>query len=49
LLGLNDAGTLSAGKRADAVLLDGDPFADITAYKRPAVVIQAGRVVSDHR
>ncbi len=49
LLGLDDVGSLVAGKVADFVLLDGDPLSDVSAYQRVAVVGQNGRVVADRR
>lgn len=39
-------GTLSAGKIADIVLLDGDPLSDIRNTRRIFAVIQAGRLFS---
>ena len=39
-------GTLTVGKIADIVLLDGDPLADIRNTRRIHAVIQAGRVFS---
>ena len=41
-----DLGTLSPGKIADIVVLDGDPCADITALQRVHLVIKDGRVVA---
>lgn len=49
LLGLDNVGTLREGNVADAVLLKGDPHADVSAYKRVALVVQSGRVAADHR
>ena len=49
LLGLGDVGTLEPDKIADFVLLDGDPFADVGAYARVALVAQNGRIVIDRR
>lgn len=49
LLGLDDLGTLEAGKIADCVLLDGDPYADTVAYEKVVAVFQAGRLVVDRR
>lgn len=49
LLGLGDVGTLEADKLADFVLLDGDPFRDVGAYARVALVAQNGRIVVDRR
>ncbi|MBL8923326.1 MAG: amidohydrolase family protein [Myxococcaceae bacterium] len=40
-----DFGTIEPGKRADLVLVDGDPLADITATSRIAHVMQGGRLV----
>ena len=37
-------GTLAAGYEADIIALDGDPTADITAVKRVAFVMRAGKV-----
>ena len=44
LLGV-DAGELAAGKIADAVVLDGDPLTDVSAYERVGLVVQDGRIV----
>ena len=38
-------GTIAAGKRADLVLLDGDPSADIRNTRRIAAVVVRGRLV----
>ena len=38
------AGTIDIGKRADLVLLDADPLADIKNTRRIAAVIVGGRV-----
>ncbi|GAA1176706.1 metal-dependent hydrolase family protein [Pseudonocardia alaniniphila] len=44
-LGLaHDLGTLTAGKLADLILVDGDPIADITATGRVALVVKDGVV-----
>lgn len=40
----NDIGTLTVGKRADMVLLDGDPLADIRNTRRIVKTIQAGAI-----
>jgi imidazolonepropionase-like amidohydrolase len=40
-----DAGTIAVGKRADLVLLDGDPRDDILAFARIVATVRAGRVV----
>jgi imidazolonepropionase-like amidohydrolase len=38
-----ELGTVEAGKRADFLLVDGDPLADIRALRRIRVVVAAGR------
>ncbi|AHB47388.1 amidohydrolase [Hyphomicrobium nitrativorans NL23] len=43
LMGLEDRGTIQAGKRADLVVLDGDPTEDIAASERIVEVWTAGR------
>lgn len=46
LLGLaSEMGTLEPGKRADLVVLDGDPLADIEAVRKVQMVIQGGRAM----
>jgi len=40
----NEVGTLTVGKRADMVLLDADPLADIHNTRRIAKTIEAGAV-----
>jgi imidazolonepropionase-like amidohydrolase len=45
-LGLDDEiGTLVAGRRADLLIVDGDPVSDIAALERPWAVMQGGRWV----
>lgn len=44
-----DLGTLEPGKKADIVLVDGDPLADILNLTRVVVTIKDGKVVSDRR
>jgi imidazolonepropionase-like amidohydrolase len=39
----NEVGTVAAGKRADLVLLDADPLADVTHFSRQAGVMVRGR------
>lgn len=47
LLGVDaDVGTIEPGKRADLVLVDGDPLADLGRLASPAAVIQDGRRVA---
>ncbi|MFI5236136.1 MAG: amidohydrolase family protein [Gemmatimonadales bacterium] len=49
-LGLGgDLGRIAAGCRADLILVDGNPFDDIRALRRPAVVIRDGEVVQERR
>ena len=38
------AGTVDVGKRADLVLLDGDPLADLANLKRISAVVQRGKL-----
>lgn len=46
LLGLDaDVGTIEPGRRADLVLVDGDPLVDLARLAAPGVVVQAGRIV----
>ena len=45
LLGLGDAGTLAAGKRADIVAVPGNPLTDITVTERVSFVMKAGSIV----
>ena len=49
VVGFDDAGTLEVGKRADVVVIDGDPLADIRVLTRQAgigTVIQGGLAVA---
>jgi imidazolonepropionase-like amidohydrolase len=47
-LGLDaDVGSVEVGKRADLVLLAGDPLTDIRALRRVALVLRGGSVVAD--
>jgi imidazolonepropionase-like amidohydrolase len=46
LLGVSErAGSVSIGKAADLVVVDGDPLTDIRATMRIVLVVRAGRVV----
>ncbi len=46
LLGIDgEVGTIDVGRRADLLLVDGDPSADITRLSTPVAVIQAGHLV----
>jgi imidazolonepropionase-like amidohydrolase len=42
---LNEFGTIESGKRADLVLLDADPIADIHNIRKIGTLIKSGRVV----
>ena len=43
-LGLDDRGEISEGRRADLVLLDGDPTRSVDALRRRRAVVSAGVV-----
>lgn len=45
LCGFGDAGTLESGKRADMVLLEGDPLQEVGAYSKVAKVFLRGAEV----
>jgi len=45
-LGLADTGTIEKGKRADLVLLDSNPVADIKNTRKTRSVVLAGRYFS---
>ncbi len=45
LLGMNDVGTIEAGKLADIVAVPGDPLADITVLEKVQFVMKDGVVV----
>ncbi|MEV5177234.1 amidohydrolase family protein [Streptomyces flaveolus] len=49
LLGLADRGTLEAGKRADFMVLDGDPLQDMTHTRRIDAVYFKGRRIDRRR
>lgn len=42
LLGLRDVGRVAEGLRADLVVVDGDPLADVRALETPAMVMKGG-------
>jgi imidazolonepropionase-like amidohydrolase len=42
-IGLSDRGVLAAGKRADFVVVEGDPLADIACMSKVRAVMKAGR------
>lgn len=46
LLGMGDRGTIAPGKRADLVVLDGDPTEDLEALTRVRMVIKGGEVAN---
>ncbi|MDR7331557.1 amidohydrolase family protein [Roseateles asaccharophilus] len=43
---LDEIGSIARGKRADLLLVDGDPVADIRALRRVALVIQGDKALS---
>ncbi len=45
LLGLHDTGTLAEGKRADLLVVDGDPLRDLMDLDKPWLVMLGGRLV----
>lgn len=45
-LGLADRGTIEAGKRADLLVVDGDPTTDLSALEKVKAVLVQGRLVS---
>jgi imidazolonepropionase-like amidohydrolase len=45
LLELDDAGTIAPGKRADLLVVDGDPLADLMMLDRPWLVMLGGKVI----
>jgi imidazolonepropionase-like amidohydrolase len=45
----DDLGRIDKGYLADLIAVTGDPLEDITAVRKPVVVIKAGRVVVDRR
>ncbi len=40
-----DFGTIEPGKRANLILVDGDPLKDVKELRRISAVIKSGRVV----
>lgn len=49
LLGLSNVGRIAEGAAADFVVVDGDPFADITTVESPLIVIKGGTIYVDRR
>lgn len=45
LLDLRDAGEILLGKRADLVIVEGDPLVNVQVVRRPLLVVAGGRVV----
>jgi imidazolonepropionase-like amidohydrolase len=45
----NELGTLEPGKRADIVVIDGDPLEEVFNLTRVVLVVKGGKVVSDKR
>ena len=44
-----DLGTVAAGKRADLIVVDGDPLADIRTLRRVTLVLAGGRAYEPAR
>jgi imidazolonepropionase-like amidohydrolase len=40
---LSEVGTVETGKRADLLLVEGDPLADLSRLRRPAGIVLGGR------
>ena len=47
-LGMSDAGAITPGKRADLLILDADPTADIMNTRRISAVVLGGRPIERH-
>ncbi|MDO9444247.1 MAG: amidohydrolase family protein, partial [Dehalococcoidia bacterium] len=45
LLGLPDRGVIQAGRRADLLVVEGDPTEDLAALQRVRLVVRAGSIV----
>jgi imidazolonepropionase-like amidohydrolase len=43
-----EIGTVEAGKRADLILLAGDPLQDIRTLRKPEMVFRDGRLMAQH-
>jgi imidazolonepropionase-like amidohydrolase len=48
-LGLEDAGRIAPGARADLLVVDGDPLADLAALERVRLVARAGHLAANCR
>lgn len=46
---LNELGTIEAGKRADFLIVEGDPMTDLTALTNVVAVVKDGALVVDYR
>ena len=44
-----ESGTVEAGKRADLIVVEGDPLADIRNLRRVTTVVKAGRAYDPAR
>lgn len=42
-IGLDDRGTLNAGKRADLLVVEGNPLQDLACLERPRAIMKAGQ------
>ena len=49
VLGRNDIGTIEPGKKADIILIDGNPLQDINSLNKVKLVIKNGKVAVDKR
>lgn len=46
---LNELGTIEVGKRADLLIVDGDPITDLTALTNVVAVVKDGALIVDYR
>ena len=46
---LNELGTIEAGKRADLLIVEGDPTTDLTALTNVVAVVKDGALIVDYR
>jgi imidazolonepropionase-like amidohydrolase len=49
IIGDDSLGSLEARKRADVLVVDGDPLEDLRALARPLLVLKDGEIAVDHR